>query len=286
MMSIPGIVLILTLIGTADTANAVNPILNEAERLAAIGAWDEAVTEYERYLFFHPDSPSATVIRAIADLYGKQGDFRKAAETLDRALSLLLDDSLRSENRIEAAAFNIAAGDYQTAELELMRIGAFALSPGLRRRANRYLCLVYSMSMDWAGLKKIMDESAVFEGARSGLIDSLIMDNEARHRVSPVAAQWMSTVLPGLGQIYARDVRNGCNALAISVATGCLTVQSIMNGYFQEALLTDITLFWRYYNGNRWGAMESAERYNERRDVELRKKILTLLQKASGGRRD
>jgi hypothetical protein len=159
----------------------------------------------------------------------------------------------------------------------LIRIGAFALSPELRERAKRYLCLVYSMSMDWGELKKLVDESAVVEGTRRIAIDSLVKENEERHRVSPVAAQWMSTFLPGLGQMYARDVRNGCNALAISVATGYLLVQSVMNGYFQEALLTDVTLFWRYYSGNRWRAMESAERYNERWNLELRKKILTLL---------
>jgi tetratricopeptide (TPR) repeat protein len=274
-MSVSGIVLVIALIGNAGTTIAINPIISEAERLAATGAWDEAITEYERYAFFRPDSPSVAVIRAIADLYGKQGNFGKAAETLDRVLSLSLNDSLRDEIRIEAAAFSIAAGDYQTAELELIRIGAFTLSPELRERANRYLCLVYSMSMDWDRLKKLVDESAFIDKTHRVLIDSLIMDNKARHRVSPVAAQWMSTVLPGLGQVYARDVRNGCNALAISVATGYLLVQSVMSGYFQEALLTDVTLFWRYYSGNRWRAVESAERFNKRWDLELRKKILT-----------
>lgn len=276
-MILPGIALAMTLIGNAGADIAANPIIGEADRLDAIGAWNEAITEYERYVFFHPDSPSVTVLRAIADLYGKQGNFRKAVETLDRALLLSLDDSLRDEIRIEAAAFNVAAGDYQTAELELIRIGAFTLSPEIRDRSNRYLCLVYCMSMDWAKLKKLLDESALFEATRRVLIVSLIANNEARHRVSPAAAQWMSTVLPGLGQVYAHDVRNGCNALAISFATGYLTVHSVMNGYFQEAILTDVTLFWRYYSGNRWRAMESAERYNKRRDLELRKKILTLL---------
>jgi tetratricopeptide (TPR) repeat protein len=276
-MAVSGIVLVIALIGNADTAIAANPVIDEAERLDAIGAWYEAITEYERFTFFNSDSPSVAVIRAIADLYGKQGNFRKAAETLDRALSLSLDDSLRDEIRIVAAAFNIAAGDYQTAQLELIRIGAFALSPEIRERANRYLSLVYSMSMDWTGLKKMIDTSTVFEGTRRVLIDSLIANNNARYRVSPVAALWMSTFLPGLGQMYACDVRNGCNALAISFATGYLTVHSVMNGYFQEAILTDVTLFWRYYSGNRWRAMESAERYNKRWDLELRKKILTLI---------
>jgi hypothetical protein len=275
-MSLSAIALVIALIGDAGADTAVNPIIDEAERLDAIGAWDEAITEYERYLFFHQDSPSIAEIRAIADLYGKQGNFRKAEETLDRALSLSLADSLRDVIRIEAASFSIAAGDYQSAQLELIRIGAFTLSSEIRVRANRYLCLVYCMSMDWAGLKKQVDESAALEDTLRGLIDSLIVNN-ARNRVSPAAAQWMSTFLPGLGQVYARDIRNGCNALAISFATGYLTVQSVMNGYFQEAILTDVTLFWRYYSGNRWRAMESAERYNNRRDLELRKKILTLL---------
>jgi len=275
-MSLSAIALVIALIGDAGADTAVNPIVDEAERLDAIGAWDEAITEYERYVFFHPDSPSVAVIRAIADLYGKQGNFRKAAGTLDRALSLSLADSLRDVIRIEAASFSIAAGDYQTAHLELLRIGAFTLSSEIRDRAGRYLCLVYCMSMDWAGLKKLVDESAAFEGIRRVSIDSLIV-SKTRHRVSPVAAQWMSTFLPGLGQVYARDARNGCNALAISIATGYLMVQSVMNGYFQEAILTDVTLFWRYYCGNRWRATESAERYNERWNLELRKKILTLL---------
>jgi hypothetical protein len=276
-MSLSGIVLIFAVFGNTDTVVDVNPIIREAERLTAIGAWSEAITEYERYMFFHPDSSSVSMIRAVADCYGKQGDFKRGVKMLAHALSLPITDSLRDVIRIEAAAFQIGAGDYQSAQLELIRIATFAKSLESRRRANRFLCLVYCMVMDWSGLKKLVNESAVCEGIHRVLIDSLITANKARHRVSPVAAQWMSTVLPGLGQMYAHDIRNGCNALAISFATGYLLVQSVMKGYFQEAILTDITLFWRYYSGNRWRAREMAERYNERQDLELRKKILTLL---------
>jgi hypothetical protein len=85
-------------------------------------------------------------------------------------------------------------------------------------------------------------------------------------RKSPHAAKIMSAMLPGLGQVYAHDLPNGLNALAISALTGFMTVHSIIYGYYQEAIFTDITLFWRYYSGNLRHASQAAEKYNAKRD--------------------
>ncbi|MBN2188858.1 MAG: hypothetical protein JW699_05350, partial [Chitinispirillaceae bacterium] len=96
-------------------------------------------------------------------------------------------------------------------------------------------------------------------------------------RKSPDAARWMSTFVPGLGQMYAHDLSGGINALAVSFLTVFLTANSIIEGYYQEAVLTDAMLFWRYYSGNRLNAAAAAEKYNARRDGMMQDRILEEL---------
>jgi tetratricopeptide (TPR) repeat protein len=278
-ISFPALMAItLVLLFTPAGAGAsIDSALVEAGRLVSIGAYDEAITEYERYLYFNPDSSGPEICAAIADLYWRQGLFVQASRALDRALSYAVNDSIRDALRLEAAAMAIAAGNYQGALEELIRISAFTSFSTLRDRADRYRCLVYVMTMEWGELKGIVKGPAAFDVPHRSLLDSIIDNDNINHRLSPRAAKWMSTFLPGLGQLYGRDVRNGINALALSSLTGWLFAYSIMYGYYQEAILTDVTLFWRYYNGNRWKAMAAAERYNEFKDRALQKRLLTVL---------
>jgi tetratricopeptide (TPR) repeat protein len=254
-----------------------NRIIDEAHRLGAINAWNEAITEYERYLYFFPDSASVTVYIAMARCQTASGDFMGASQTLNRAMGLPIDDSVRADLRIEAAAYSIAGEDFQAAEFEFLRIAAFAPSPLQRIRAERYLGLVRCMTMNWPALRETTGRPGAFTVRQCARIDSLLGKSGFGRTISPIAAKWMSTVLPGLGQVYARDLKNGYNALALSAATGYLTVYALLNGYYYEALLTDVTLFWRYYSGNRVRAMEAAERHNRRIDLKLRELILSIM---------
>jgi tetratricopeptide (TPR) repeat protein len=269
------IVLVALTIFIAYPQAAVDPAIQEAERLTSAGAYDEAVTEYRRYLFFHPDSPAVPIYIIIADISSSQGNLSESERALESVLSGSLTDSLRDAIRIKKAIIDMAGGSYGQAQAELLRVQSFSSYPMLRDRARFFLCLAYVFAGEWDQVKKNGDRS----NARLRSFDSIATLAATQPRKSVRAAQWMSTFLPGLGQVYAGDFRNGLNALAISCLTGFMTVHSIMYGYYEEAIFTDITLLWRYYSGNRWGARRAAEIYNGKRDRFLQQSIMDYLRK-------
>ena len=256
---------------------AADRALVEADRLSAIGADLEAVTEYKRYIFFHPDSSAVPIYCTIAERYRNCGRYAEAKQALLSALAYPLNDSLRDAIRTDAAVLDIAAKRYRAAQLELVRLYSFSRFTLIRDRARLLLCFVYSMTGEWSGIGAIAREAGAAGDPRIRIMDSIISSGSNASRKSPGAAKLLSTLVPGTGQIYAGDLKDGLNALAISCATGFLTVHSIVNGYYQEAIFTDVTLFWRYYSGNRWRAVQAAELYNEKKDRQLREKIILLL---------
>jgi hypothetical protein len=262
---LPFVVAALTVSSAGAEADA-DPALRDAKRLALSGLTDEAITEYKRYLFFNPDSGTCAVYHSIAGLYRDAGRFADAREALTSALASAGSDSLRDAIRIELSMISLAQGERSSAQMELLRIASFAKTRESRDRAGFLLCMVDISNGELDEAEKISSAGAASGDRRLGQVDSLLKNAPRWVRKSPRTAKILSTVLPGLGQVYARDLPGGLNALAISAVTGFMTVNSLFYGYYQEAIFTDLWLFWRYYSGNRWNAATAAERYNAKRD--------------------
>lgn len=272
------LLLMLLSIGFGYPSAGVNQILLEARRLTQVGAFDEAITEYKRHLYFHPDLPDDTVFYTIGDLYRRLGKHCQAREAMLDALAATSSDSLSDAIQISLAVISIAEKNYAAAELELLRAVSFSPFTAQRNRAQRLLALVYIYTDRWDKVREsLLNATSGLLPWQTVVIDSLLNSSQLFVRKSPILAQWMSTFLPGSGQCYAGDVRNGVNALAVSLATGYMTVYSIVNGYYQQAILTDVTLFWRYYSGNRTIAFNTAISFNRRFDDLLRRYLIAIL---------
>lgn len=277
-------VLFLLLAASANLSLAADPCLSAANLLAENQQNDLAVTEYKRYLFFHPDSPVVAIENALADCYKNIGQFSEAVQTLDNILARPLNDTLRDATKIKRAVLQLACNNKQGSLLELARIASFSPVPALRGKAEFLMCCVYLQEGNFQEIHAMaLSETA---DCRIRLIDSVASLYGPIFHKSVATALWMSSVMPGLGQIYAHDIKNGVNALALSMLTGYLTINSITGGFYGEAMLTDITLFLRYYNGNRWGAKNAAETYNAAQNRRIRKKIMDALAAAGPDCRD
>lgn len=59
----------------------------------------------------------------------------------------------------------------------------------------------------------------------------------------------MSMIIPGLGQLYAGDIKNGLNSLILTGGLFSLGIYSAINNGFLDASLSVIPWFQRYYQG-------------------------------------
>jgi tetratricopeptide (TPR) repeat protein len=276
------------LLSLAVAAQGEQGDLGFAQSLLEQGDYEGAITEFKRSLFLNPASESTSVAQyRIALAYRNLEQWDRCAEALNKSIRAEKDDSLRTEQEIMLGAVTAAKGDFDLAEFQLVRIEVYAQYPVLRRKAAflRGICCVYQAKWEEArsAFRTAFADSlgtAEFYHLR-GQIDSLTLTAELQPRKSPELAKWLSTFLPGLGQFYAHDWRNGLNALAINSATGYLLVDNILEHDWRDALLTYLFLFGRYYFGNRYHAALSAKEHNRGMDRENMNRILGLFEEKS-----
>lgn len=262
-----------------------HPVLAFAEGLAQAGNYEAAITEYKRFICFSADSNATGEIwREIARLYQKQSDWSNAVKALNHALTFTSDESLGAELKIEMGITFLVAKNYSAAEIELLRVATFADAPAIRSRAYFFLGVCHLYQQNWDEAQKAFASAFESTTVECRLVNSIFSEENRPRKLSPELATWLSTFLPGAGQIYCGDWRNGLNALLVNGVFGYLLVSSIVNQQFANALITYLPLFQRYYFGNRNRAGEIAIARNEARGRRYCQYILNALVSQTEGK--
>ena len=275
------ILAVALLLFTTVTVSASDPALDLGDRLFVLENYDAAITEYKRFLLFNADHPqSGDVQFKIGLAYRAQEWWREAVEAMVTAVQLTAETELQAERRVELAVTLIASGAYDLALVELIKVNMQSQSVQLRQRARFLRGVAYLYQFKWEQARSVFqvyfDESPHAAGAAAE-IDALFSDAINLPEKSERRARLLSTFLPGLGQTYAGDWKNGLNALLLNGALGYVTLDAAIERDYDDALLSFFFLFYRYYSGNRYRAVEVAQTFNDgvnRRHVE---KILQAL---------
>ena len=275
------IVAVTFLFFTAVTVSASNSAVDLGDHLFALGDYNAAITEYKRFLFFDADHPQAGGVQfKIGLAYRAQEWWAEAVEAMIAAVQLTMETELQAERRVELAVTLVASGAYDLALVELIKVDMQSQSAQLRQRARFLRCVAYLYQFKWEQARTVLqvyfDE---IPGAARDVaeIDALLLDALNRPQKSEKAARLLSTFLPGLGQTYAGDWKNGLNALLLNGVLGYITVNAAIERNYDDALLSFLFLFYRYYTGNRYRAAEAAQTFNNRENRRHVEKILQAL---------
>lgn len=248
--------------------------LSLGKHLFAQGNYDAAITEYKRFLFFHPeDARVGEVYHNIGLAYRAQGLWTEAITSLRTATHHATDDESKSEYRLDLAVTLIATQDYDLARLELIRVTMRTPSALLYRRALFLRGVASIYQFRWNEAREVLKDWITDER-----LDALFDEAVNTPRKSIRIARILSTILPGAGQVYAGSWRGGVNALLLNSALGFLTVDAALDRHYTDALLWGGLVFWRYYRGNTFRAGQAAEQFNERRIQQAAEAILQRLQ--------
>ncbi|MDE0554735.1 MAG: tetratricopeptide repeat protein [Candidatus Poribacteria bacterium] len=256
------------------TVTAEAHLLSLGERLFTQGNYDAAITEYKRFLFFHPDDERmGEVYHNIGLAYRAQGLWTEAVTALRIAIHHAADDASKSEYQLTLAVTLIVMQDYDLAQLELIKVTLRSPSALLYRRALFLRAVAYIYQFRWDEAREVLKNWSTDER-----LDKLFNAAINTPQKSVSVARILSTILPGAGQIYAGNWRSGLNALFLNGAVGFLTVDAALDGYYSDALLWGGLVFWRYYRGNTFRAGETAEQFNQQHTQEAAEAILQQLQ--------
>ncbi len=213
------------LLGFIFTLNPVfsDSLLTLAEELARIEEYDEAITEYKRFLFFHPDSEEKSAV-----LYEIALALR-AANRLDECIQVIRTSILyartpeeKFEREIGLVVALLGNENYSGAEFQLLSMRSSKQSDEQKAQIAYSLGIVYISTFRWQDARNAFAYAFSLPGGERRLQDlqdfifTLIEKAEAQKQKSVTTAQWLSVFLPGVGQLYAGSLTDGLNAFIIN----------------------------------------------------------------------
>ncbi|MCG9126690.1 hypothetical protein JT359_03715 [Candidatus Poribacteria bacterium] len=251
----------------------VSPI-TLAEHYTKLNNFDAATTEYKRFLFFHPnDIQVPEIYHRIGILHRNQGLLTEAINSFRQSVIRTSDKEQKSEYQIDLAVTLIANKNYDLARLELIKVLFRIPSDTLYKRALLLQGVTYLYQFRWEEAQKTINEYTQDEK-----LAALFQETVNPPYKSESVAKFLSGILPGSGQIYAGNWKSGLNALGLNSALGYVTVDSILEQNYVDAVMWTYFIFQRYYRGNLYRAGRAVEIFNEELNRSIANNILYRLQ--------
>jgi len=253
-------------------------LLTTAEKYFNVGIYDLAITEYMRFIFFNPENDSISDIYYRIHLsYRNQDKYSEAIKALDESIKFASNDSISDERIISKSVIYIADGEYSSAEFELLKIVNFSKYSTVRKKAYFFLGICDLYTYKWKESKLAFKQYYYDNQLVQKQIDSLFYTFGKKKYRSPIFAKWLSTFVPGAGQIYGGELKDGINALLLNCLTGYLIFDSIIENHVEDFIISYTSLFGRYYMGNRYKAEKSAVNFNNQINKSNRDDVLKYI---------
>lgn len=248
--------------------------LSLGRHFTAQGNHDAAITEYKRFLFFHPYDPRVgEVYYNIGLAYRAQSLWTEAVNALRIATHYAMDSESKSEYQLELAVTLIATQNYDLAQLELIKVMLRNPSVQRYRRALFLQAVTYIYQFRWEAAREILRDYATDEKL-DALFDSALNMPQKSVKVGSV----LSKILPGAGHVYAGDWQGGLNAIVLNSALGFLTIDAVLDGHYTDAALWAGIVFLRYYRGSTFRAEKAVEQFNLQKSRQAAEALLQRLQ--------
>ncbi|MBK8167664.1 MAG: hypothetical protein IPK64_17090 [bacterium] len=263
-----------------------DPCCRIAEGLFASGFWDEAVTEYQRYLYWQPRGAWRPLcLHRLTICWQRLGRPDLALDACMAGQSESRSPYMKGEYGLEAGELLLGLKQEVAAATKARQVLEESSDPRQRVRA-RSLQIRSLMAQDRfedvrSALALILREMrAVRDPDPVDSEDLRLAIDDASLR-SPGTSRLLSTIVPGAGQLYAGRPGGAINALALTGSLGHLLVSSSRDGDVGLAFFS-FYLLRRYYHGNRHHAERACLDRNRAEIGALMERVLGEAAKVGG----
>ncbi|MEO0092418.1 MAG: hypothetical protein ABIK61_06890 [candidate division WOR-3 bacterium] len=237
-------------------SHLTQPSLSFAESLYQEKDYFNAITEFERYLFFHPNTSNSQEIKyKLALSYFYCNETLKTEKILQE-LSSEIGVIPKLAQRFLAQLY-IDSKKYLKAKIELNDL---LISDNIQDKTEIYRELGYIALQE----KDTKTALGYFTLAQ----DSWLITETERVIKLPKKnvslSQLLSTFIPGSGEIYCGQLGWGILSFLANSTTIYGTIHSFKNKHYLDATLIFSIFFMRFYNGSRSNARDFALEYNEK----------------------
>lgn len=240
------------------------------------GNYSVALKEYQRVQLFDNEKLYNDIYSKIASIYFNQADYNNAIRYLNFAWTVEQNDSLKFELAFKKTLCNLLLNDNYTALTELFDISEYN-SEYFQNKKNLYTGICYFGLADYGESNSYLVQLVDSVGA-IGL--DKIFTEYIRYikKYNPEKIELMSSILPGLGQIYIGKIGSGINSITLLtgiVAYAYYTTSAY--GWIDGALVLS-SWFYRYYKGGALKANIAAREKIEKKKIQIYSEILTCIE--------
>lgn len=241
-----------------------------------------AAKEYRRALFFSEGIKNYDLYSRMGHCYFELSNYDTAATYFDNAYFLAPSDSLKYEAVFQKASCCLLKKNFQFALIDLLSLND-SLPAYFTRKKNFYLGITYFGlgEFKFAGEHFINCVDPGDSIARAQ-IENLFDKRKNLYRPHPQLAMVLSIFVPGLGQLYAGDIKNGINSLVLVGGLGLVTANTALQYSIFDAAIGVFPWFERYYQGGFTQAKKIAEKKRARRREKTYHEILTIVGESAG----
>jgi tetratricopeptide (TPR) repeat protein len=240
-------------------------LIGFANHLFERGHYYQAVTEYERFIYFNPNHPSVpNALLKIAFCY-------KLGEQYDKAIELFrnLVDEYHNQEVGGKAAYQVGecyleSGDYELALIEFENFIEDNPNHLLTEKAKWEMAWTYIYLEEYSSAEKrlfLIKKDSLYQKPSQELAGAL---KQLPHlpRKSPLMAGVLAAVIPGAGHFYMGKKKQAVFAFI----TNALLFYGAYEAFASEiyavgGLVSFFSL--NYYSGNIFGALNSAHKFNK-----------------------
>lgn len=245
-----------------------------------------AITEFERYIFFGTNKTNITKSKYMIGLcYLRGGNYKKAQEYFQSFLNY--NGELQEEAYIRLADINFLS------ELEKVKIhNSYDYEPvyfydeGYKKYLKEYkfgkyydeaylkLIIVNLLNLNYTEAKKLIKDYNTDEKIIGNLKFKIDEINKIRSKSKSLAVI-LSIFFPGMGQVYAGEVKEGLIAFLVNVSVASFAIYSYKN---YSKLLGVLAGYYElsFYLGNIKNSINAVEKYNENSKNKYRISLINL----------
>lgn len=241
--------------------------------------YEGASISYRRVIYFDKaDQYRKDCYKNIADCLYETQQFEEAADYYELAFFQQKSDSSKAEVIFRKLSCFLILNSFDYAEIELLSLPS-NLTPKQAQRKIFYSA-VLNFSIEKYDLAKSQFLSLIdsTNTETKEKIEQLFTKNEKINQLSPRKAKIMSMLIPGLGQFYAGDLKNGFNSMVLTVGIATLGIATAVKSTSPfDVLVTAAPWFQRYYMGGYKKAEQIAINEKKRRRSKVYNQILNEL---------
>lgn len=248
------------------SAQTLEETVASADQAFAEEDYLQSLTEYQRaWLFSESDSLHAYIFDRIAHSHSMLDHPEQAIYYKELAYKNATGEA-RSRLILEAIPWYVSVKQYSKALRAL--IGTPTFSDEMRDEKNLYLGILYFQLSNFEQAANYFNRVATDTASINRQLSS-----KKLHRPKEKVAKALSYVLPGAGQYYAGDLKNGLSSTAIVGAIVYVGINIFQRYTWYNAFIAAGPLFQRYY----LGGVKNAGDVALKRQFKNRKKVLMTI---------